>query len=59
VSARTSDAAKSTSKIERTHSADLIRIILFMTPESVTANNRLESKLTNHAHQTRFPCASY
>jgi hypothetical protein len=30
-----------------------------MTPESVTANNKLESKPANRAHQTRFPCASY
>jgi hypothetical protein len=59
VSARASDAAKNIRTIERTRSAPLTRIILFMTPESVTANNRLESKLTNHAHQTRFPCASY
>ena len=60
VSALISDAAKSISTIERPRSARLIRIILFMTLESVTAaNNRLESKPTNHAYQTRFPCASY
>jgi hypothetical protein len=59
VSARASDAAKNISKTERTQSARRIRIILFMTPESVTANNRLESKPTNHAYHTRFPCASY
>jgi len=59
VSARTSDAAKSISTIERPRSARLIRIILSMTRESVTANRKRESKLTNHAYQTRFPCASY
>jgi hypothetical protein len=59
VSARASDAAKSISKTERTHSARRIRIILFMTLVSVTANDRLESKPANRAHQTRFPCASY
>jgi hypothetical protein len=59
VSARAPDAAKIISKIERPRSARLIRIILFMTPESVTAHNSLESKLTNHAYHTRLPCASY
>jgi hypothetical protein len=59
VSAQISVAAKSNSKIGRTHSTELIRIILFMTPELVSAGNKPESKLTNHAYQTRFPCASY